>query len=102
MRDCENYNNQLFERLELRKKALKNWSKMRMLLVLLRVTNSNQVREEHPEPHQKNQSCKELMAYFVMTPTSVFNMIGDTIIGITYLLALYIDPLIWSSNFVML
>ena len=58
-------------------------------------------RENHYEILQKKpkQSCKEVIAPYIIDPFNKYKVAWDMLIGMIYLVTLILDPLILAFNF---
>lgn len=85
----------------MRKRAINNWRKLKVLLVLLSLSGGKMefVKENDLDQHLEEEnavvrSWREKLAPYIISPMSPYKVIWDLIIGLNYLVAYTIDPYI--------
>ena len=91
-------NEDLYEKLEARRKAISNWKRLKIVIVILkmsggRVDESGQDdKQEKEEP--RTQTCDEWFSKFVIMPFSRYIIVWNIIMTVVYLIAIIMDTLI--------
>ena len=98
------YEAQLFDDLEVRRRALSNWKKMRLLIVLFQLTgmrhsDSERNKGKKVKKERNKVSCREFIAPYILDPTNRYKMLWDNFIGIVFLLSFVFDPINFAFNF---
>ena len=95
------------EDLNLRKRAIANWKKIKILLLLLKmcggkhqisISDANNDNEEKQVYKTKKVSCKEKIAPYILRPDGRFMIFWSILMGEVYLVCLVLDPLIFVFN----
>lgn len=81
------------------KRAIANWQKLKILIVLLRVCGNrfsnnglNDSDLEGKSKDEENKTCRERFASYVIRPNSIVSIMWDVLIGIAYLFCYWLDP----------
>lgn len=98
------YTSRLYGNLEASQRAMKNWRKLKILIVLLRVCgnrvqNNQQDVEYHIEPETISKNCRERLAPYVVRPNSYVMVIRDVTLGFAHLFCYLIDPFTLANDF---
>ena len=102
VKKLEKYESRLHDDLEVRRRAINNWKKLRILLILLSICGGK-LNDEDEEGNgkasyvfendkKKTKSCKESIAPYIISPFNKKKILWDTIIGLVYLLSYFVDP----------
>ena len=88
------------------KRAIGNWKKLRILLILLKVCNGSpkdRVKKLNSrlfvEDEKKGSSCSEWVALYTIDPTNFFKMTWDLCIGLVYLICYFLDPFVLAFKY---
>lgn len=107
IKKLEAFENRLPDDLALRERAIKNWKKLRLLVVLLMVCGKNadksgteitRIYEEEPEKF----SLKEKIAPYIINPRNKYKILWDSMMGFLYWMTFFLDPYIFAFLFVPL
>ena len=103
----EVFQNSLYKDIEVRKRAIANWKKLRMILVL--VTVWGQKKKKRPVLANDSQyinllekdkkSCSEIIAPYIIDPLNRYKLAWDIIMGGFYFISYIIDPYIIADHF---
>ena len=101
----EVYEEQLYDDLEVRARAISNWKKLRILIVLFQLTGmrhseSARLANTHEEVEKKSSfSCKSLIAPLIIDPNNRYKILWDNFLGIVFLVSFVFDPINFAFNF---
>jgi len=91
-------NEELYERLEARRKAISNWKRLKIVIVILKMSGGrvdDTGQDEKPGKEEtKTQTCDEWFSKFIITPFSRYIILWNIIMTMVYLLAIITDTLI--------
>ena len=92
----EQFSSQLFDDIERRKNAIKNWQKLRILIVLFQICGNKAVgkgKKKFVEEKKQSFSLRERIAPYIIDPKNRYKVAWDLMIGIIYLLSYILDPI---------
>ena len=101
VKKLEQYESRLHDDLEVRSRAINNWKKLRILLILLSICGgklnddddgNGKVSNQYENDKKKTKSCKESIAPYIISPFNKKKILWDTIIGLVYLISYFVDP----------
>lgn len=101
----EDYNKKLFDSCEVQKRAVKNWQRLRIVLLLLQVCGGRTIEhtvEAYKEEPKKKKTCKERLAKYIINPLNTYKTMWDSAVGLLFLSAFVLDPLIYAFHMVHL
>ena len=98
------YQNQLYDNLEVRKRAVSNWRRIRVLLVLMKISGGKTLQKKktlklflRKEP--KKPTWKEKLAPYIVDPMNTYKVAWDMFMGFIYLSAYLLDPYSFAFEF---
>ena len=98
VKKLEAYQSQLYVDLDLRSRALKNWKKLRLLILLMQVCGGRTAEPIANDPDYEEpvirKSCREKIAPYILDPRNRYKVAWDVFMGDVYLLTYVMDPLI--------
>ena len=109
VRKMDAYNSRLYDSLEERKRAVKNWQRLRILLVLLSLTGG--IKKRHTirkstthlkfevEDSKQNKGCLASFAPYIINPQSLLKVVWDLIMNSLYFICYLFDPLIFATRY---
>ena len=88
----------------MRTRAIKNWKRLRVVLVMLRLAGGKATNIDNPiksndEEDKKKSSCVENFAYYIIDPMNPYRISFEIMMGFVYLLVFVIDPYILAARF---
>lgn len=101
----EAFETQLYSDLEVRRRAISNWKKLRLLLVLFQMTGSTQEEPNVVEnaindfATEKKLSCHERIAFYIISPKSPYKVAWDLLSSCIYVACFIMDPLVFAVRF---
>lgn len=97
-----NFHQQFYDNLDVSKRAIANWKKLRILIVLLKIcgnkfhhgTNRFDFSKEDFEEEKKSRwkDCRVFIAPYLIHPKNKYKVIWDAFIGFVYLTCFFADP----------
>ena len=103
MRKLDTFNQNLYEDLEIRQRAISNWKKLKIYLMLYRVCSNRTTEEVHPEYEEpfetKRPTCLERIAPYVIDPNNRYKVAFDIFLAGIYMLTYWLDPIILAFHF---
>lgn len=96
--DLDAFEKRLFDNLEVRQRAIKNWHKLRILIVLIIICNGGEI-DDAPTALGKKRitlperapTCKERFAPYIIRPSHKYKLAWDAVIGFLYLVSYFVD-----------
>ena len=104
----DQWTSQLFNSLEVRRRAVANWKRLKIVLVLMKVCGNNlQPRGEDQQADddvviKKPVTFRSWFAKYIIKPTNGYKILWDILLGVIYFLSYLIDPLAFAHMFVPL
>lgn len=92
----------MFDKLTAKKRAINNWQRLRIVLLLLQVCGGRTTEAKKKLVKidaQKQKTCKARIAKKIIDPKSRWKIIWDIIVAIFYLTTLVTDPVVLSFHF---
>ena len=96
-----------YDNLEVSKRAIANWKKLRILLVLLKVcggrlsqNNAELTRRQETEQldNKGPVSCAERIAPYIINPTNYYKVSWDLLVGFVYACCYVLDPYVFAFD----
>lgn len=88
---------ELYDRLEVRQRAISNWKRLRIVIVILRMCNGRLEEKNHKKPQEednKKQSFDDIFARFVISPYSKYILVWNLLTTLSYFISIFIDTLV--------
>lgn len=99
----EQFSSQLYDDIERRSNAMKNWQKLRILIVLFQICGNKAVdkksKKKYVEAKKQHRGCKEIVAPYIIDPKNKYKVAWDLTFGIIYLLSYMLDPVAIAFKF---
>ena len=100
------FNERFYKNLDATQNALRNWRKLKILIVLLRICGGH-VNKENDAINgedddvvvERSITCRERIAPYVMKPDSIQKIFWDIFMGIVYLVCFWLDPFCIGTAF---
>ena len=96
----ENMNEDLYERLEARRRAISNWKRLKIVIVILKMCNGR-IDEgattpaiEQEKPEVKQQTFDDWFSSFVIKPNHNYILAWNLFATLVYLVSIFLDSLI--------
>ena len=101
--ELDSFETNLFDNLEVRKRAIGNWKRLRVLLVMMKLSGGK-VRgsEKSPDDFKIDKvktTCREWFANIVIHPMSRTRIAFEMFMGYIYFTCYLLDPYIISLRF---
>lgn len=97
MDEITRINEDLNERLMARSRAISNWKRLKIVIVILKMSGGRvdeSAKQEQTLAVHKKPSCDDWFSKFVITPFSRYLIIWNIITTLVYLIAIFMDTLI--------
>lgn len=102
----ESFNEELYERLMVRKKAISNWKRLKIVIVILRMCNGKMNEDEKEKEEEEEKEDMEatfkfdlLMSKYIRLPNDRYILIWSVFMSIIYLASIFIDTVIIAFDF---
>ena len=102
----ERFQDQLYDELEIRQRAIANWKRLRIIIVLMQVcggnlTNDNWLvsKRNLNDDKKASSSIRERIAPYVINPMNRYKVTWDLSLGVVYLAGYLMDPFIFALHF---
>lgn len=100
----ELFNDRLYDDIDFRTRAMKNWQKLRILIVLFQICGKNSLdstkkKEQYEEEEKEKVTCTMYLAHKIIDPANKYKVMWDLSIGIVYLVSFVIDPVVFAFKF---
>ena len=91
-------NEKLFNKIETRARAIGNWKRLKILIVILRMCNGNFSEEPKPvaQIEELPESFNEKMAKYIVSPSNKYKVMLDVVCTLFLLLGFIVDTYIIS------
>lgn len=100
------FQNQLYDELEVRQRAIANWKRLRIVIVLLQVCGGRVDKKDflvsskiYREKKKETRYIKAFIAPYVINPMNRYKVFWDLSLGFVYLLSYLMDPFIFAQHF---
>ena len=107
VKNLDMYEHRLHDTLEVRTRAIRNWKKLRLLIVLLiicgksydmaRLENES-VKDDEENAANKN-GCRKRLAPYIIDPMHRYKLAWDLFVGLLFLVSYFLDPFILALWF---
>ena len=103
VKNLDEYECRLNDTLNVRDNALKNWRKLRLLIVLLIICGKSfdmaridqeSIKDDEEEEKNKKKGCNERFAPYIINPMHRYKLAWDVFIGLLLLFSYFLDPFI--------
>lgn len=102
----EGFNEELYERLENRRRAISNWKRLKIVIVVLRMCNGkmNEMEQEENEKEEKEEQETSFkfdlyMSRFIMLPNNKYVIFWNVFMGVIYLSSIVFDTTMFAFKF---
>ena len=96
------FSSKLFDKLTAKERAIKNWQRLRIVLLLLQVCGGKTTDEKNTDvefDQEKKKSCTERFAYSIIDPMNKYKIMWDMFVGTLYGATFIIDPAVFALHF---
>ena len=102
----DRFQGQLYDELEVRKRAIANWKRIRIVIVLLQVCGGRAAQKDFmasskvfKEDKDNARSGRMFIAPYVINPMNRYKVFWDLSLGFVYLVSYLMDPFIFANHF---
>lgn len=98
----EAFESAVYDKLTAKKRAISNWQRLRIVLLLLDVCGgrTTETKKKHVQIDKKKKpSCKEYFARQIIDPQNKWKIAWDFFVGTMYSITLVVDPVVLSFHF---
>ena len=105
------YNTKLFDNCETKSRSIKNWQRLRLMLMLHSFTGGRKIdaienleKEKEKKEDEKEKEKKpplvwyESLAFYIIDPVHRYKLMWDSAIGLLFLSAFVLDPVIYAFH----
>lgn len=91
----------MYDKLTAKKRAINNWQRLRIVLLLLQVCGgrTTEAKKQVQMGSKVKKKPTERIAKYIIDPKDKWKIIWDIIVGIFYLITLVTDPVVLSFHF---